>query len=101
RARSSTRTPDGGCRSRRASAEATLRSWLDHHGLSGHEVARVDHHRLARLEPLHDLDAVLLAAAGDHAPLLDLALADREHLLDAREDHDGRGGHEDRRLVGG
>src|SRR5690242_1574841 len=71
---------------------------LGGHSLAGRQVAGLEHDRFAGLEPGHDLDAVVGAAAGLHADLDDLALSHHEHLLDAGERHERRGGDADHRL---
>ena len=53
------------------------------------------------LSPVDDLHAIPLATSGLHAHLDAAPVTNGEHLLDPREDDDGRDRHEHRRLVGG
>src|SRR5688572_10098496 len=81
---------------------ASLRKGLprDDHGLAGREVAGLQHHLLAGLQTCDDLDAVVGASPRLYADLDDLALADDEQLLDARERHERRCRHADDGLGG-
>src|SRR5207302_11146540 len=72
----------------------------DHgHGLAADEVPRTRDHRVAALEPVDDLDVLAEPAAGRHANLGALALANDQHLLDTSEHDNGARRDRDYRLA--